>query len=97
MLWPPPLRIRPQIVNRIATQRARVPSAVLEPLVQTHPMEEVVARATLLVGQCLVLRNDGVANRTLLLALERERDAAPEGDETVDEAAVLRFWLVFLD
>ena len=79
MLRPPPLGIRPQIVNRIPTQRTRVPTTVLEPLVQTDLMEEVVARAALLVRHCLVLGNDRVADRALFLALQRKRDVAAEG------------------
>jgi len=47
-------------------------------------VEEVVARAALLVGQRLVLRDDRVADGALLLVLERERDVAPEGGQPVD-------------
>ena len=49
MLRPPPLHVCPQVVNRIPAQRARIPPAVLEPLVQAYLVEEVVARPALLV------------------------------------------------
>lgn len=89
MLRPPPLGIRPEVVDRVPAERARVAPAVLEPLVQADAVEVVVARAALLVRQRLVRRNDRVADGTLLLVLQRQRDVAPEGHEAVDQAAVL--------
>lgn len=89
MLRSPPLGVRAQIVNGVPAQRARVAAAVLKPLVQAHTVEGMIARPAAFVRQGLVLGDDEVADGTLLLVLEGERDVAPEGSQAVDEVAVL--------
>ncbi len=82
-------RVSPEVIDGVATQRARVLVAALEPLVQTGAVEEIAAGAAAFVGHALVRRDDGVANGALGLALERADHVAAEGDEPVDDAAVL--------
>lgn len=52
-------------------------------------MEHVLARWTLLVRDLLVGTHNGVANRTLCLALHCSCGISAPGGETVDQAAVL--------
>jgi hypothetical protein len=52
-------------------------------------MEQVLARAAPFLRHALVGRHDGVANGALGLALERADDVAAEGEEAVNDGAVL--------
>jgi hypothetical protein len=79
LCFPPSLRIRAQIINRISAQWASILVATLEPLVQTSTMEEVLAGAASLVRHCLVTANDAIANGALGLALESTANVALKG------------------
>lgn len=89
-----PLSAGTKVVDRVSAQWTGVLGTGLEPLVQTHPVEQVLAGAASLVGHLVVCRYDGIADGALRLALQRSHHVAPEGSETVDDATVLSRFLV---
>lgn len=86
---PPPFRIRTQIVDGVSAERTRVLVAGLEPLVQTSPVEEVLAGPALLVGHLLIAADDAVADGTLGLTFHGANDVASESCQTVDDTPTL--------
>jgi hypothetical protein len=91
----PSLHARPillclTVIESIPTQRTAGRVARLEPLVQAHGVECILAGAAPLVGQLPVGADDGVADGALGLAFEGTNHVALVSDETVNQGAVLR-------
>jgi hypothetical protein len=86
---PSSLGISAQVVDRVTAQRARVLVAGLEPLVQTCPVEKVLASTATFIGHPLIAADNAVADGTLRLALEGTNDVPLKGREAVNDASTL--------
>lgn len=81
-------RICTQVINRVSTQRTRILTTRLEPLIQTRAVEQVLARRAPLIRHALVRGDDTIADGALALALQRADNVALEDLQSVDDVSV---------